>query len=61
MKAFHLKVDNKIISFPINEELMAYYDSQFCASNTDKAQRRKRTLETLLKCAYKKGIEDGKK
>jgi hypothetical protein len=62
MAEFTLKVDDSIISIPIDEKLMQMYKEQFYKKQSTATQKdRFKTLTNLVRAAYLQGVSDGKK
>ena len=61
-KRFKLNVDGQNIFIPVDEALFIHYLEQFYRESPTQDQRKRfSTLFSLLRAAYKKGVQDGKK
>ncbi len=61
MQNFRLVISGKTILIPIEDALMIRFKEQFLNKTTGHGPRRKLTLESLMRGAYKQGIDDGEK
>lgn len=61
-KGFKLNVNGADITIPVDEALFAHYQNQFVRKTpTDKQSKIFATLMSLMRAAYLKGCDDGKK
>jgi len=61
-KFIRVKVDGKEVSIPVDETVYAYFQEQFLRKNpTPLQEKRFATIMNVLRAAYLKGIEDGRK
>jgi hypothetical protein len=61
-KRVDLKIDDRLVSIPVDADLYAYFKTGFVRQNPSTKQKSEyATLMGLMVAAYRKGIEDGKK
>jgi hypothetical protein len=57
-----LKLDDRLVSIPVDDDLFAYFKSNFVRQNPSQKQKNEyATLMRLMVAAYKTGREDGSK
>ena len=61
-KGFKLKVDDSIVTIPVDEAIFTNYQNQFYRENPTTQQKQKfATLMNLMRAAYNKGRADANK
>jgi hypothetical protein len=56
-----IKVDSEPVSIPLGESLYKAWQQQFIKKRGKNHDARRKTLKNLIRAAYKKGFEDGRK
>jgi hypothetical protein len=61
-KRVDLRINDRLVSIPVDADLYAYFKSRFVRQNPSQKQKSEyATLMRLMSAAYLKGCEDGKK
>lgn len=61
MKTVHFDLDGTKVEIPVGDDVKAYFDAQFLRDSPTKQQRQRfGTVMSLLRAAYRKGLEDGR-
>ncbi len=61
-KSIRINVDGQNVNIPVDEQIYAYFNEQFLRPNPTNIQRKRfATIMNILRSAYLKGVNDGRK
>jgi len=61
-KSIRINVDGQNVNIPVDEQIYAYFNEQFLRPNPTNIQRKRFvTIMNVLRSAYLKGVDDGRK
>lgn len=61
-KSIRINVDGQNVNIPVDEQIYAYFNEQFLRPNPTNIQRKRfATIMNVLRSAYLKGVNDGRR